>query len=248
MHFKSACGACQGRGYNPAAFPDPGMPQGAGGAMAGAAGGQMAAALSAEQQARMHAEKKMRQMEYYQKAMTLKAQGNYYDAGNWFKKAIDEGHEEQAECHNERGECLEEQGQLDNALTEFNQALRHKPREARFLYNRGKLYFKKGIPEARFGEKVKDFGRAEADLQQALTHIGGNHQLREKIQGRTAAIHTELTQMAAEATGRGQQLYGAQNWDGAFAAFSESLSTKQGNRSECLFLRAMCSIQRQQPE
>lgn len=104
------------------------------------------------------------------------------------------------------------------------------------------------MPEGRFGEKVKSLGRAQADLEQALSHIGGNHQLREKIQGRTAAIQTELTQMAAEATGRGQQLYGESNCDGAFMAFSESLSTNQGNRSEALFLRALCSVQKQQPE
>ena len=63
-------------------------------------------------------------MEYYQKAMTLKAQRNFHEAGNWYEKAIDEGHPEQAECYNARGECLEEQGELDNALREFEKALR----------------------------------------------------------------------------------------------------------------------------
>jgi tetratricopeptide (TPR) repeat protein len=188
----------------------------------------------------------------YQRAVLLKAQQNYDDARKWFTQAIAAGYEDQAECHNQHGECLEKLGNLNDALKEFDQALSPyddgKPHEARFLYNRGKALFKSGMPEARFTKKVELLKRAEVDLQQALMHIGYNHALQEKIHGRTASITTELAQMAEEAARRGQQLYETQLWSEAFAAFSESLSTKHGNQSKCLFLRAMCSIQKQQPE
>ena len=188
----------------------------------------------------------MRQMEYFQKATTLKAQQQYAAAADMYNKAIHEGHPEKAECHNERGECFEELNQLNEALAEFERAISKKRNEPRFLYNRGKVYFKKAMPERSFSEKVKALGRAQADLDAASKHLGGNHQLREKIQNRMEAIQQELTTMAAEAHARGQQLYAGSDWRSAHTAFTEALSTKRGNRAEDLYLRAMCDMQGRQ--
>ena len=254
MHFKSACGACQGRGYSPSVPVVPGMggpamtPRGAAvaGAVAGAAVNHMQDQIAREQAARLEAEKKMRQMEYFQKATTLKAQQQYAAAADMYNKAIHEGHPEKAECHNERGECFEELNQLNEALAEFERAISKKRNEPRFLYNRGKVYFKKAMPERSFSEKVKALGRAQADLDAASKHLGGNHQLREKIQNRMEAIQQELTTMAAEAHARGQQLYAGSDWRSAHTAFTEALSTKRGNRAEDLYLRAMCDMQGRQ--
>ena len=138
VHFKSACGACQGRGYSSAVVGLPMTPRGPG----GGAVGQMQGQLAAEHAARLEAEKKMRQMEYYTKAATLKSQQQYSAAADMYQKAIQEGHPERAECHNQRGECFEETGQLDQALAEFERAVSSNRNDARFLYNRGKVYFK----------------------------------------------------------------------------------------------------------
>lgn len=250
VHFKSACGACQGRGYSSAVAGLPMTPRDAVGVAAGAAGAamdQMNAQLAREQAARLEAEKKMRQMEYYTKATTLKSQQQWGAAADMYEKAIREGHPEAAECHNMRGECFEEMMQLDQALAEFDRAVSKNRRDPRFLYNRGKVYFKKATAQAgRFSDRVTHFGRAQADLEGALSHVGGNHQLREKTQHRLDAIHQELTAMAAEAHSRGQQLYDGANWKGAHVAFTEALSTKHGDRARTLFLRAMCDLQNQQ--
>jgi Tfp pilus assembly protein PilF len=203
--------------------------------------------LAREQAARLEAEKKMRQMEYYTKAATLKSQQQYGAAADMYEKAIQEGHPERAECHNMKGECFEELGQLDPALAEFERAVSAKRNDARFLYNRGKVYYKKATAQSGpFGEKIKQFGRAQADLESAINHVGGNHQLREKTQHRLDAIHQELTAMAADAHSRGQQLYASSDWRGAHAAFSEALSTKHGDRAQTLFQRAMCDMQNKQ--
>eukprot|EP01043_Picozoa_sp_COSAG02_P046577 COSAG02_NODE_4371_length_5442_cov_3.279057_4_plen_856_part_00 len=245
IHFKSMCGACQGRGFS-SAVPMPSMmpmtPRDGGGAM-----DPMHDQLAREQAARLEAEKKMRQMEYYTKAATLKSQQQYGAAADMYEKAIQEGHPERAECHNMKGECFEELGQLDQALAEFERAVSAKRSDARFLYNRGKVYYKKATTQnGPFGEKVKQFGRAQADMESAINHVGGNHQLREKTQHRLDAIHQELTAMAADAHARGQQLYASSDWKGAHAAFSESLSTKHGDRAQSLFQRAMCDMQNKQ--